>query len=85
MHLVPVGVDHVGLQEAQESAGDEEAVWEGKVFDVTHVQGKGVGGWGNGAQAHQLTDNVPHTNTWLKKTKNGTRKKKKHPELFPQT
>lgn len=83
VHLVPVGVDHVGLQEAQESAGDKEAVWEGKVFDVTHVQGKRVGGRGNGAQAHQLTDNVPHTNTWLKKKKkNGTRKKKKAPRTF---
>lgn len=63
MHLVPVAVDHVRLQEVQEGARDEEAVGEGKVFDVARVQGEGVGRRGNGAQAHQLADDVPHPNT----------------------
>lgn len=60
VQLVPVSVNHVHLQEVEESACDEEAVREGKTFDVTHVQGEGVGGRRNGAQTHQLTDDVPH-------------------------
>lgn len=63
VHLIPVAVDHVRLQEVQEGACDKEAVGEGKVFDIAHVQGEGVGWRRNGAQAHQLTDDVPHTNT----------------------
>lgn len=63
VQLVPVPVHHVHLQKVEESARDEEAVREGKAFDVTHVQGEGVGGRWNGAQGHQLADDVPHTNT----------------------
>lgn len=62
MQLVPVAVDDVHLQEVEERTRDEEALGEGEVFDVAHVQGEGVGGRGNGAQAHQLADNVPHAN-----------------------
>lgn len=63
VHLIPVSVDHVRLQEVQKGACDKEAVGEWKVFDIAHVQGKGIGWRRDGAQAHQLTDDVPHTNT----------------------
>lgn len=63
VHLVPVAVDHVGFQEVQEGARNEEAVGRGEVLDVARVQREGVGWRGDGAQAHQLADDVPHTNT----------------------
>lgn len=63
VYLVPVAVDHVRLQKVQEGARDEEAVGEGKVFDVARVQCEGVGWRGDGAQAHQLADDVPHPHT----------------------
>lgn len=71
MQLVPVSVDHVHLQEAQQGAGDEEALVQGEALDVARVQGEGVGGGGHGAQTHQLADDVPRANTWKeeKKTK----------------
>lgn len=72
MQLIPVPVDHVRLQEVEQSTCDEEAVGHGKAFDVTHVQSEGVGGGGDGAQAHQLTDDVPHANTWGKKNNKNT-------------
>lgn len=64
MQLVPVAVNHVHLQEVKESSRDKKAFGERKTFDVTHVQGERVGRRGNGAETHQLTDNVPHTNCW---------------------
>lgn len=63
VQLVPVPVHHVGLQEVEESPRGEEAVRQGKIFDVTHVQGEGVGGRGDGAKGHQLAHNIPDTNT----------------------
>lgn len=63
VHLVPVAVDHVHLQEVEESARGEEAVRQGEVSDVAHVQGEGVGRRRDSAQAHQLADNVPNANT----------------------
>lgn len=63
VHLVPVAVDHVRFQKVQEGARDEEAVDRGEVLDVARVQREGVGWRGDGAQAHQLADDVPHTNT----------------------
>lgn len=37
VQLVPVTVDHVHVQEAEQSAGDQEAVRKGKVSDVARV------------------------------------------------
>lgn len=76
VQLIPVAIDNVHVQKAEESASDKEAVGQGKVFDVAHVQGVGVGGRGNCAQANQLADNIPDTNTW-KNNKNGTQRQKK--------
>lgn len=67
MHLIPIPINQIHLQEAEQSSCDQEAVLQGKAFDVAHVQGEGVGGRGNGTQTHQLTHNIPHTNTYEKK------------------
>lgn len=37
VQLVPVAVDDVHVQEAEQCAGDQEAVRKGKVFDVARV------------------------------------------------
>lgn len=84
VQLVPIAVDDVHVKEAEQSAGDQEAVGKGKVLDVARVQGEGVGGRGHGAQAHQLADHIPDANTW-KNNKNGTqqqKKKKAHRPFF---
>lgn len=64
VQLVPVPVNNIRLQEVEERARDQEAVGEGEAFDVAHVQGEGVGGRGDSAQAHQLADHIPYTDTW---------------------
>lgn len=64
VQLIPIAVDDVHVQEGEERASDEEAVGKGKVFEVAHVQGEGVGGGGNGAQTNQLADDIPDANTW---------------------
>lgn len=69
MQLIPVTVNHIRIQEVKESACDQEAVGEGKVLDVAHVQSEGVGGRGDGAQTHKLADDIPHANTCEKTTK----------------
>lgn len=76
MQLIPIAVDHVHVQEAEQSAGDQEAVWQRKVSDVARVQGKGVGWRGHGAQANQLADHIPDTNTW-KSNKNATQQQER--------
>lgn len=86
VQLVPIAVDDVHVQEAEQSASDQEAVGKGKVLDVARVQGEGVGGRGHGAQAHQLADHIPDANTW-KNNKNGTQQQKKKEStqtIFPQ-
>lgn len=82
VQLVPIAVDDVHVQEVEQSTSDQEAVGKGKVFDVARVQGKGVGGRGHGAQAHQLTDHIPDANTW-KNNKNGTQQQKKEKACRP--
>ncbi len=101
MQLVPVPVDDIRLHEVKKSARYQETLSEGKAFDVTHVQSEGVGRRGNGAQAHQLTDDVPHADTLKNPPRTQQEKYKKeinicvslaefvifpkHVELFPQT
>lgn len=63
VHLVLVSINHVHLQEVEESTGDQEPFMEGKTLDVTRVQCEGVGRWGDGAQTDQLTHHVPHSNS----------------------
>lgn len=64
VELIPVSVDHVHVQEAEQSASDQEAVRKGKVSDVACVESEGVGRRGHGAQANQLADHIPDANTW---------------------
>lgn len=71
VHLVSIPIHHIHLKEVQECAGDQEAVREGKIFDVAHVQGKGVRRRRNRAQANQLTDHIPNAHTLEKQKERG--------------